>query len=71
MTCCSYFFFLVLVDWCIKYCGFRLLGLVFGVTVYSATTVLASFMSGLAIGSFVADKLMPKNKKTWTMVWNY
>ncbi len=41
----------------------RLLALVFGVTVYSATTVLASFMSGLAIGSFVADKLMPKIKR--------
>ena len=42
---------------------FRLLALVFGVTVYSATTVLASFMSGLAIGSFVADKLMLKIKR--------
>lgn len=32
----------------------RLLALVFGVTVYAASTVLASFMSGLAIGSLVA-----------------
>ena len=32
----------------------RLLALVFGVTVYAASTVLASFMSGLAIGSLAA-----------------
>jgi spermidine synthase len=32
----------------------RLLALVFGVTVYAASTVLASFMSGLAIGSLLA-----------------
>ncbi len=30
----------------------RLLALVFGVTVYAATAVLASFMAGLALGSF-------------------
>lgn len=42
---------------------FRLLALIFGVTVYSATIVLASFMSGLAIGSFTADKLMPRVKR--------
>src|SRR5918994_420295 len=35
----------------------RLLGLVFGVTIHAATTVLASFMGGLAIGSFVAGRL--------------
>lgn len=35
----------------------RLLALVFGVTVYAASTVLASFMAGLAIGSFVAGRL--------------
>ncbi|MCC6162266.1 MAG: fused MFS/spermidine synthase [Acidobacteria bacterium] len=32
----------------------RMLALVFGVTVYAASTVLASFMSGLAIGSLLA-----------------
>ena len=32
----------------------RLLGLVFGVTVYAASTVWASFMAGLAIGSLAA-----------------
>ena len=31
----------------------RLLGLVFGHTVYAITTVLAAFMGGLALGSFV------------------
>lgn len=30
----------------------RLLALVFGVTVYAASTVLASFMAGLALGSY-------------------
>jgi MFS family permease len=35
----------------------RLLGLVFGVTVHAAGTVLAAFMGGLAIGSFVAGRL--------------
>jgi len=35
----------------------RLLGLVFGVTTYAASTVWASFMAGLAIGSFAAGHL--------------
>jgi spermidine synthase len=35
----------------------RLLGLVFGVTVYAASTVLASFMAGLAIGSYWAGRI--------------
>jgi spermidine synthase len=35
----------------------RLLALVFGVTVHAATTVLAAFMAGLAIGSAVAGRL--------------
>lgn len=34
----------------------RLLGLIFGVTVYAASTVLASFMAGLAAGSAVIGK---------------
>ncbi|MDP1571088.1 MAG: fused MFS/spermidine synthase [Vicinamibacterales bacterium] len=34
----------------------RLLSLVFGVTVYAAATVLASFMSGLALGSWIAGR---------------
>lgn len=37
----------------------RLLGLVFGVTIHAATTVLASFMAGLAIGSLAAGRLAP------------
>ncbi len=35
----------------------RLLALVFGVTVYAASTVLAGFMAGLAVGSFAAGRL--------------
>lgn len=39
----------------------RLLALVFGVTVYAASTVLASFMTGLALGSmaagYIADRV--------------
>src|SRR5687767_1870042 len=38
----------------------RLLGLVFGVTIHAATTVLASFMGGLAIGSLAAGRLAPR-----------
>ncbi len=34
----------------------RMLALVFGVTVYAASTVLASFMAGLALGSFSAGR---------------
>jgi spermidine synthase len=41
----------------------RLLGLVFGVTVHAATTVLASFMSGLALGSVVAGRLAPRLRR--------
>ncbi len=35
----------------------RLLSLVFGVTVYAASTVLAGFMAGLGVGSFVAGRI--------------
>src|SRR5437868_6476750 len=35
----------------------RVLGWVFGVTVYAASSVWASFMAGLAIGSLVAGRL--------------
>jgi spermidine synthase len=35
----------------------RLLALVFGVTVHAASTVLASFMAGLALGSLLAKRL--------------
>jgi spermidine synthase len=41
----------------------RLLGLVFGVTIHAATTVLASFMGGLAIGSLVAGRLAPRVRR--------
>lgn len=36
----------------------RRLSLVFGVTVYAATAVLASFMAGLAMGSLLAGRLL-------------
>lgn len=35
----------------------RLLSLVFGVTIYAASTVLAAFMGGLAVGTMVAGRL--------------
>ena len=35
----------------------RLLSLVFGVTVYAASTVLAGFMAGLGLGSFLAGRV--------------
>ncbi len=35
----------------------RLLSMVFGVTAYAASTVLATFMAGLALGSVVAGRL--------------
>jgi spermidine synthase len=38
----------------------RQLSLVFGVTMYAASTVLASFMAGLAIGSFAAGRLVDR-----------
>jgi spermidine synthase len=38
----------------------RLLALIFGVTIYAASTVLASFMAGLALGSFVAGRLVDR-----------
>ena len=41
----------------------RLMGLVFGVTVHAATTVLASFMSGLALGSLVAGRFAPRLRR--------
>jgi spermidine synthase len=40
----------------------RLLALVFGVTVYAASTVLASFMSGLALGSLLAGLVAERTK---------
>lgn len=36
----------------------RLLALVFGVTVYAASTVLAAFMTGLALGSAAASRVL-------------
>ena len=45
----------------------RLLGLVFGVTVHAATTVLASFMGGLAIGSLLAGRLAPRVRRP--LIW--
>jgi spermidine synthase len=41
----------------------RLLGLVFGVTVHAASTVLASFMAGLALGSYATGRLAPRIRR--------
>src|SRR5262245_23624292 len=45
----------------------RLLSLVFGVTIHAASTVLASFMGGLAIGTILAGRLAPRvrNALAW------
>jgi spermidine synthase len=45
----------------------RILGLIFGVTVYAASTVWASFMAGLAIGSIVAGRLADRARRP--LVW--
>ena len=41
----------------------RLLSLVFGVTVYAASTVLAGFMAGLGVGSLVGGRLASRISK--------
>jgi spermidine synthase len=41
----------------------RLLGLVFGVTTYAASTVWASFMTGLAVGSLIAGRLADRVRR--------
>ena len=38
----------------------KMLVLVIGNTIYSTTTVLASFMGGLALGSYLAGRLLPR-----------
>jgi spermidine synthase len=35
---------------------FRILGLVFGITIHATSAVLAAFMAGLALGSFIAGR---------------
>jgi MFS family permease len=45
----------------------RLLALVFGVTVYAASAVLASFMAGLASGSFIAGRLVDRAR--YPLLW--
>ena len=41
----------------------RLLSLTFGVTVYAASTVLAAFMAGLALGSMLAGPLLTRVRR--------
>jgi spermidine synthase len=41
----------------------RLLSLVFGVTVYAASTVLAAFMAGLALGSIMAGPVLARVRR--------
>jgi spermidine synthase len=45
----------------------RSLGLVFGVTIYSASTVIAAFMAGLALGALLAGRLADRvrNRLAW------
>jgi spermidine synthase len=45
----------------------RLLGLVFGVTVYAASTVWGVFMTGLAAGSFIGGRVADRVKRP--IVW--
>lgn len=45
----------------------RKLGLVFGVTVYAASTVWASFMFGLAVGSLLAGRIADRLRRP--LVW--
>lgn len=45
----------------------RKLGLVFGVTVYAASTVWASFMFGLAVGSLLSGRLADRVRRP--LVW--
>jgi spermidine synthase len=45
----------------------RLLSLIFGVTVYAASTVLASFMAGLALGTLIAGRLTTRIRRP--LVW--
>jgi spermidine synthase len=40
----------------------RLLSLTFGVTTYAASTVLASFTAGLALGSYVAGRVADRTR---------
>ena len=40
----------------------RRLSLVFGVTVYAASTVLAAFMAGLAVGSALSDRILRRGR---------
>jgi spermidine synthase len=40
----------------------RMFGLVFGNTLYAASAVLAAFMAGLALGSFLSGRLMEKRE---------
>ncbi|MCJ7796942.1 MAG: hypothetical protein MUQ56_09285, partial [Thermoleophilia bacterium] len=40
----------------------RKFGLVFGVTTYAVSTVLAAFFAGLAIGSYAAGRLIDRTR---------
>ena len=46
----------------------RLIGLVFGVTVYAASTVWAAFMGGLAIGSFSAGAVADRVRRPLSLI---
>ena len=42
----------------------RMLGLIFGHTVFAVTTVLTAFMAGLALGSYLFGKLADRSRNT-------
>ena len=61
---------LLLLFFCSGACGLtyqvlwlRLLSLIFGVTVYAASTVLAAFMAGLALGSALAGPVLARVRR--------
>jgi spermidine synthase len=45
----------------------RLLGLIFGVTIYAASTVWATFMAGLAVGNVIAGRFADRARRP--MLW--
>lgn len=62
-----HFAILLILFFCSGACGLiyqvlwlRLLSLVFGVTVYAASTLLAAFMAGLALGSALAGRIVAR-----------
>lgn len=49
----------------------RMLSLTFGTTVFAATTVITSYMAGLAIGSFFGGRFADRQTKRYTLLKYY